>query len=72
MSINDVNMVKYKLELEMPDSFEKGCCYDCYLAEYSEFTEEYSCIIPLDWYDDCPLEKVSGDQSYGRIVWIFL
>ena len=56
-----MNTVKYKLELEMPDSFEKGCCYDCYLAEYSEFTEEYSCIIPLDWYDDCPLEKVSGD-----------
>lgn len=61
MSINDVSMVKYKLEFEMPDSFEKGCCYDCYLAEYSEFTKECSCVFCDSWYDDCPLEKVSDD-----------
>ena len=61
----DVSMVKYKLEFEMPDSFEKGCCYDCPLAEYLvaeylEFTDEYYCILREDWYN-CPLEKVSDD-----------
>ena len=71
MSINDVSMVKYKLEFEMPDSFEEGCCYDCPLAECSEFNNEYYCILNEDWYN-CPLEKVSDDQSYGRIIWIFL
>lgn len=51
-------MVKYKLEFEIPDNFEKGCCYDCPLAEYSEFTDEYYCILNEDWYN-CPLEKVN-------------
>jgi hypothetical protein len=51
-------MVKYKIEVEMPDSFEKGCCCDCPLAEYSRFTYEYSCILHEDWYN-CPLEKVN-------------
>ena len=58
MSINDMKMVKYKLEFEMPDGFEKGCCYDCPLAECSEFTGEYCCILNEDWYN-CPLEKVN-------------
>lgn len=58
-------MVKYKLELKMPDSFEKGCCCDCLFAEYSEFTNEYYCIFYEDWHN-CPLEKVEQEQ-----VWIY-
>ena len=60
MSINDVSMVKYKLEFEMPDNFEKGCCYDCPLAKYLEVIDEYYCIFYEDEYD-CPLEKVNDD-----------
>lgn len=55
-----MNMVKYKLELEMPDSFEKGRCHDCLLAE-SESIGEYHCSLHLDWDEECPLEKVSDD-----------
>jgi hypothetical protein len=51
-------MTKYKLEFEMPDSFEKGCCYDCPLAEYSNLTKGYSRILCIDWNEPCPLEEV--------------
>lgn len=54
-------MVKYKVEFEMPDSFEKGCCYDCLLAEYSTFTEDPVCVLCLRGDEPCPLEEVGQE-----------
>ena len=49
---------KYKIEYEMEDSFEKGCCYSCDLGRNTD-SDEYCvpCILGRR-YDECPLEEV--------------
>ena len=51
-------MKKYKIEYEMEDSFEKGCCYSCDLGRNTD-SDEYCvpCILGRR-YDECPLEEV--------------
>lgn len=59
-------MKKIKIYAEVPDDFEKGCCYDCPFSQtehhlidegdgYYETDDITRCIL---WYDssDCPIE----------------
>lgn len=64
-------MKKIKIYAEVPDDFEKGCCYDCPFSQtehhlidegdgYYEIDDITRCIL---WCDssDCPIEIVKEE-----------
>ena len=64
-------MKKIKIYAEVPDDFEKGCCYDCPFSytEYYEIDEgdgfyeiedTIHCVL-LKAYSECPIEIVKEE-----------